>query len=208
MDDREAFHGWLSQRHPDLRPIEERIRASRRRQVLRAGLPAVAVLLGAVLVIANLPETARAVPDVPSWQKYTGLALLITGAVGGLVTVGRPRAWASPSPGSRALSVLAGEQTRALRRQVLGQAPFVDRDLPATRVAARDRPTLAPGVPPPSLQFLVLVGLAVGSPSTLHVTAAVAGTVWTLVCLLLLRSRFARARRFLAEHPVDVGSTP
>ena len=208
MDDREAFHDWLSQRHPDPRPIEERIRASRRRQMLRAGLPAVVVLVGAVLVIENLPETARALPDIPAWQRYAGMALLITGAVGGLVTVGRPRAWASPSPGSRALCVLTREQRRALRRQVLGEAPFVDTDLPAVRVAARDRATLAPGVPPPSLQVLVLVGLAVGGPSILYVTVAVAGTVWTLVCLLLLRSRFARARRFLAEHPVDVGSAP
>jgi hypothetical protein len=208
VDDRQAFHDWLERRHPDPRPLEQRIRAAQRRQGLVGVLTFVVAVPAAVLAVAELPESLQAAPAIPSWQAWTGMVLLIAGAVGGLVWVARPSRWSALTPGSRALSVLPRGQKQALRHQVLGKIPFVRDDLPAARVAARDRATLAPGVAEPSPYALVMLGVTVGRPSMVFVTLTALGICWMAVSLLILRRRFATARRFLAEHAIDMVPVP
>jgi len=214
VDDRQTLYDWIAQRYPDSRPVEERVRAGRRR-VLGIAMPA--AVLAAALAVLFMWSTAadlRAEHDIPLWQEVTGWALLLAG-VGWQVVPGwrtamstrsLKKAWSADGlfgvpAESRGLWALTGAQRSALRRQVAGKAPVAEEDLPATRVIARAQVAAASTMATLPTLPLIAIGLTVRRPTLPNVALAVLTCVGVLVCLTALPRQSGRARRFLAEHP-------
>lgn len=204
MDDGRELYEWVARRHPDPRPVEERVRANRRRWVLLAfalTLPLTAAMVWGVIVTAGADE------DVPVWRSVVGLVLILAGLA--VTSVGLVR-WARSSdrPGSlgngcRALWALTGAQRRALLRQVIGAAPTVAQDLPATRATARAYIGQAANLFFLPGAALSLAGAALQNGSSVSAVVAVLSSASAVFAVVVLPGRIEKARRFLSDHPAS-----
>jgi hypothetical protein len=202
--DDDLLYDWVARRYPDPRPVQERVRAARRRRLLMV-VP-LALVLGWLIFFTEWLPDDDAAGDLPAWRSIAGLVLMGVGVVVGLVmwvriirTPELRRAmWGARRTG---LWALTGGQRRALLHQVLGKADVVEEDLPGTREVARAYVAQKPVLSLIPFSTLLLVGAALVGGDAVPTAIAVAMAGALLCVVPVLRRRTRQAEHFLAEHP-------
>lgn len=203
--DDDLLYDWVARRHPDPRPVQERVRAARRRRLLI--VTPLALAASAVMAFTDwLGDDSDVTGELPAWRSIAGLVVMGVGTVGTLVTWVRifrsaelrRAVWGTRRTG---LWALTGGQRRALLHQVLGKAPVVEEDLPGTREMARAYAAQKSLLSLTSFGGVLLIGAALALGGALVVVLAAVMAVLLLSMLPVVFRRIQQAERFLAEHP-------
>lgn len=198
--------GWVANRYPDPRPMQERVRAARSRGAVISGAASFGVIALLQLLQWGEPRRRPWPTGQPAWLNALAAVLLIAGAViVGTVIVNAVRSERARANRRSPLQVLTTRQRRRVRRQALGQEPAPPTDVTFLRIVATraSKPdyvvALAIGAVP------LLTGLAVLTVQPLRTVAALMAAFQVVASLILLR-RPAHARAFLRDHPAPMDS--